>query len=454
MLYKPHEYQEFATAKLLEQDSVGLFMDMGLGKTVCALTAIEDLLYNKFDAERVLIIAPLRVAESTWPTEVEKWDHLNRIKIIPILGYERNRIRALACKGKVFTINRENVVWLVNYLGKNWNFDTVIIDELSSFKSAKSRRFKALRKVRPLIKRIYGLTGTPAPNSYLDLWPQIYLLDQGERLGKTLTGYRERYFEPDKRNNMVVFSWRMKPGAKEAIEEKLQDLCVSLTAADYLKMPDRIDNVVSVKLPASAKAVYDKFERDMFMETPEIIAGNAAVLTGKLLQLANGAVYDEAGLPRWIHDDKLDALGEILEANEGKPVLVFYSYKHDLLRIKQKYGGKMLDNASDVTAWNEGKTPLLLAHPASAGHGLNLQAGGNIIVWFGLPWSLELYQQANARLYRQGQTQAVVINHLIAAGTMDEQVLRVLQKKGVGQAGLIEALKARMEEVKSKWCPE
>ena len=449
MLYKPHEYQQFATAKILEQDAVGLFMEMGLGKTICALTAVEDLIYNRFDAERVLIIAPLRVAESTWPDEVAKWDHLNLIRITPILGTEKQRIQALNTKGRVYTINRENVVWLVNYLGKNWNFDTVIIDELSSFKSAKARRFRALRKVRPLIKRIYGLTGTPAPNSYLDLWPQIYLLDQGERLGKTITGYRERYFEPDKRNNMVVFSWRMKPGAKKAIEEKLQDLCVSLTAEDYLKMPERIDNIVTLQLPAATKAIYDKFEREMLMETPEIIAGNAAVLAGKLLQLANGAVYDDAGIPRWIHDEKLEALGEILEANAGKPVLVFYSYRHDLSRITQKYGGRMLDKPEDVAQWNEGGIPLLLAHPASAGHGLNLQAGGNIIVWFGLPWSLELYQQANARLYRQGQTQAVVINHLIAAGTIDEQVLRVLQKKGAGQYGLIEALKARIEVVKN-----
>ena len=449
MLYKPHDYQKRMIELILSQDAVGLFADMGMGKSVAALTAIEDLLYNQFEAERVLIIAPLRVAESTWPDEVAKWDHLKRIKIIPILGSEKNRIRALATKNKVYTINRENVVWLVDYMGKHWNFDTVIIDELSSFKSAKTRRFRALRKVRPLIKRIYGLTGTPAPNSYLDLWPQIYLLDQGERLGKTITGYRERYFEPDKRNNMVVFSWRMKPGAKEAIEEKLQDLCVSLIAEDYLKMPERIDNIVTLQLPLATKAIYDKFEREMLMEMPEIIAGNAAVLTGKLLQLANGAVYDEAGIPRWIHDEKLEALGEILEANAGKPVLVFYSYRHDLSRIKLKYGGRMLDKPEDVTQWNEGKIPLLLAHPASAGHGLNLQAGGNIIVWFGLPWSLELYQQANARLYRQGQTQAVVINHLVAAGTMDEQVLRVLQKKGSGQAGLIEALKARIEEVKN-----
>jgi SNF2 family DNA or RNA helicase len=449
MKYAAHDYQQFATARILEQDAVGLFMDMGLGKTICSLTAIDALLHDTFDADRILIVAPLRVAESTWPDEVEKWDHLSGLKIIPILGSEKQRIRALATPGRIYTINRENVVWLVQHLGAGWNFDTVFIDELSSFKSSKAQRFRALKKIRPLIRRIVGLTGTPAPNSYLDLWPQIYLLDQGARLGKTLTGYRERYFEPDKRNGHIVFSWRLKPGAREAIETAIGDLCISLTAADYLKMPDRIDNTVKVKLPAAAKSAYDRFERDLLLEIDptEILAANAAVLTGKLLQLANGAVYDEAGIPRWVHDEKLVALGEILEANEGKPVLVFYAYKHDLARIRQKYGGQTLDRPEDVAAWNAGKLPLLLCHPASAGHGLNLQAGGNIIVWFGLPWSLELYQQANARLYRQGQTQAVVIHHLVAAGTMDEQVLQVLQKKGSGQAGLIEALKARIEEV-------
>ena len=450
MKYAAHDYQQFATDRIMGQEAVGLFMDMGLGKTVCSLTAIDALLYDSFDADRILIIAPLRVAESTWPDEVAKWDHLAGIKIIPILGSEKQRIRALATRGRVYTINRENVVWLVKYLGPDWNFDTVFIDELSSFKSSKAQRFRALKKIRPLIRRVVGLTGTPAPNSYLDLWPQIYLLDQGARLGKTLTGYRERYFEPDKRNGQIVFSWRLREGAQEAIEEKLQDLCVSLTAADYLTMPDRIDNVVRVRLPGLAKAAYDRFERDLLLEIDptEILAANAAVLTGKLLQLANGAVYDEAGIPRWIHDEKLDALGEILEANEGKPILVFYSYKHDLTRIRAKYGGQTLDRPEDVAAWNSGKIPLLLCHPASAGHGLNLQAGGNIIVWFGLPWSLEFYQQANARLYRQGQKNAVIVNHLVGVGTMDEQVLKVLQKKGSGQAGLIEALKARIEEVK------
>lgn len=450
MIYNPHAYQAYATSKIMAQESVGLFMDMGLGKTVCTLTAIDELLFDRFDAEKILVIAPLRVAQSTWPDEVDKWDHLHRIKIIPILGSEKQRIRALNTKGRVFAVNRENVVWLVDYLGKNWPFDTVVIDELSSFKSAKSRRFRALRKVRPLIKRIIGLTGTPAPNSYLDLWAQIYLLDQGARLGTTVTGYRERYFDPDKRSAHVIFSWRMKSGAKEAIEEKLKDLCVSLTAADYLNMPERIDNIVKVRLPAAAKEAYDRFERELLIEIApsEIVAANAAVLTGKLLQLSNGAVYDEAGIPRWIHDEKLNALGEILEANEGKPVLVFYSYKHDLSRIRGKYpDAQVLDKPWKIHEWNAGYIPLLLAHPASAGHGLNLQAGGNIIVWFGLPWSLEMYQQANARLWRQGQRQSVVVNHLVAAGTMDEQVLKVLQKKDAGQAGLIEALKARIEEV-------
>jgi len=450
MNYVPHEYQKFAVAKILEQEAVGLFMDMGLGKTVCALTAMHELLFETFEAEKILIIAPLRVAQCTWPDEVAKWDHLRRIKIIPVIGSWKDRQRALRTKGRVYAINRENVVWLVDHVGADWPFDTVIIDELSSFKSPKARRFRALRKVRPYIKRVVGLTGTPAPNSYMDLWAQIYLLDQGARLGPTVTGYRHSYFEPDKSNGQVVYSWAMKQGAGEVIEEKLKDLCVSLTAADYLQMPDRIDNVVKVHLSPATKAVYDKFERELLLDIDlsQIVANNAAVLTGKLLQLSNGAVYDTEHAPQWIHDEKLDALGDLLEGSAGKPVLVFYSYRHDLKRIRARFGGATLDAADGVKKWNEGKTPLLLAHPASAGHGLNLQAGGNIIVWFGLPWSLELYQQANARLHRQGQTQAVVIHHIIAAGTMDERVLDILQKKGSGQSGLIEALKARVEEVR------
>ena len=449
MKYIPHGYQQYATAKILAQDAVGLFMDMGLGKTVCALTAVHDLLYDTFEANKILIIAPLRVAQSTWPEEAAKWDHLQRLRIIPILGPAKARLEALEREGRIYVVNRENLVWLVDQVGKNWPFDTVIIDELSSFKSPKAHRFRALRKVRSQIRRIVGLTGTPAPNSYLDLWPQIYLLDQGARLGPTINGYRQRYFEADKRGSALVYSWGLKEGAGAAIEAKLQDLCISLTAADYLKMPERIDNIVKITLPPAAKAAYTRLERELLLRFAkvEIVATSAAVLTGKLLQLANGAVYDEGKVPLWIHDAKLDALGEIIEVNAARPLLVFYSYQHDLTRIRKQFGGRTLDRREDVTDWNKGEIPLLLCHPAGAGHGLNLQAGGSLIVWFGLPWSLELYQQANARLYRQGQTETVVINHIVAAGTMDERVLAVLQKKGSGQAGLIEALKARIEEV-------
>lgn len=452
MIFKPHNYQEYARHWIIEKPSSGLFLDLGMGKTVCTLTAVEELLYDYFDVSKVLVIAPLRVAEDTWSSEVEKWEHLKNLKISKVLGKEEARITALKEKADIYVINRENVEWLVEYLGKGWFFDMVVVDELSSFKSPKSNRFKALKKVRPFIKKIVGLTGTPAPNGLLDLWSQIYLLDGGERLGKTLTGYRDRYFQPDKRNQTVIFSWKPVEGAEDSIYEKLKDICISMKASDYLELPERINNSIMVQLPKTAEEKYKKLEKELLLplEEADVVANTAAVLTNKLLQMANGAVYDENGEVKEIHDAKLKALDDVIEAANGKSVLVFYSYKHDLDRLSKHLKNKdfrVLDTSKDIEDWNKGKVPIMLVHPASAGHGLNLQFGGNIIVWFGLTWSLELYQQANARLYRQGQQQSVVVNHIIAKETIDEDVMRALENKEVGQEALLQAVKARLKQI-------
>lgn len=418
------------------------------GKTVISLTAINELLYNYFDVSNVLVIAPLRVAQTTWPGEVKKWGHLQHLTLSKVLGSAKERRLALNTPADIHIINRENVKWLVEECGKEWPFDMVVIDELSSFKSNKAKRFRALRKVRPRIKRIVGLTGTPAPNGLIDLWPQIYLLDQGERLGKTVTGYRNRYFNPGRRNGYVVYDWVLKPGAEEAIYEKLDDICVSMKSEDWLQMPERIDREVVVRIPEAARARYDQLERDLLLpyESGDVTADNAAVLSNKLLQMANGAVYDENGSTREIHQAKLEALDDILEAANGQPVLVFYNYQHDRDRIlKHIPTARVLDTEDDIEKWNQGEIPVMLAHPASAGHGLNLQAGGSVIVWFGLTWSLELYQQANARLYRQGQNKSVIIHHLVAEGTIDEDVMRALEHKDTGQEALLAAVKARIE---------
>ena len=456
MIYNPHLYQRYATNRILENDAVGLFLDMGLGKTVSTLTAIDQLLYDYFDTRKVLVIAPLRVAQKTWPDEIKKWDHLKHLRISRVLGAEKQRKAALQDKADIWVINRENVEWLVDLYGKDWPFDLVVIDELSSFKSSKSRRFRALRKVRPGIKRIIGLTGTPTPNGLIDLWPQVYLLDQGARLGKTVTGFRDRYFEPGKRSRTVIFSWDPKPGAEEAIYSNLSDLCVSMSAADWLDMPERIDREVKVQIPDTARAKYEQLERDLLLPyvDGDITADTRALLSNKLLQLANGAVYDENGNTREIHRAKLDALDDILEAANGQSVLVFYAYKHDRDRIKDHIkSARQLDTESDIEEWNQGKIPVLLAHPASAGHGLNLQTGGNIIVWFGLTWSLEAYQQANARLHRQGQEKSVIVHHLIAEGTIDEDVMKALAGKNVSQQALLDAVKARIDKYREERRP-
>ncbi|MTI71066.1 MAG: DEAD/DEAH box helicase [Firmicutes bacterium] len=452
MIYKPYGYQEYATQWILDKDKSGLLIDMGLGKSVITLTAIAELMHDRFDITKVLVIAPLKVAESTWDGEIKKWNHLNYLKISKVLGKEKDRITALNTQADIYVINRENVSWLVNKFKNNWPFDMVVIDELSSFKSPKAQRFKSLKKVRPLIRRIVGLTGTPAPNGLIDLWPQIYLLDGGERLGKTITGYRERYFNPDKRNQTVIFSWKLKDDAEKAIYEKLSDICVSMKAEDYLNIPKRIDNIVSIKLTEASKKKYEKLEKDLLLplSDTDVVANTAAVLTNKLLQISNGAVYDENREVKEIHKEKLKALEDVIEAANGKSVLIFYSYKHDLNRIKNYFKSKNcreLKTPKDIESWNKGEISILLAHPASAGHGLNLQAGGNIIIWFGLTWSLELYQQANARLHRQGQKENVIIHHLVAKDTMDEDVMKVLKNKEVGQEALLKAVKARINKL-------
>ncbi|ADL50534.1 DEAD/DEAH box helicase [Clostridium cellulovorans] len=452
MIYKPHNYQEYAKEWIIEKPSSALFLDLGMGKTVCTLTATQELLHDYFDVSKVLVIAPLRVAEDTWSSEVEKWEHLNYLKISKILGKEKTRVDALREKSDIYVVNRENVEWLVGYLGKAWFFDMVVIDELSSFKSPKANRFKALKKVRPFIKKLVGLTGTPAPNGLLDLWSQVYLLDGGERLGKTLTSYRDKYFKPDKRNQSIIFSWKPVDGAEDSIYEGIKDICISMKATDYLKLPERINNSITVQLPKTAEVKYKKLEKELLLpfEEADVVANTAAVLSNKLLQMANGAVYDENGEVKEIHNEKLKALDDVIEAANGKSILVFYSYKHDLERLSKHLKNKafkVLNTSKDIEKWNKGKIPIMLVHPASAGHGLNLQFGGNIIVWFGLTWSLELYQQANARLYRQGQTQGVIVNHIIAKGTIDEEVMKALENKEKGQSTLIEAVKARLKKI-------
>lgn len=456
MNFNPYKYQQYATNHIIDNPASALFLDMGLGKTVSTLTAIDDLMLLG-DINKTLVIAPLRVAEDTWSTEVEKWDHLKHLRISKVLGKEKDRIAALNQEADIYVINRENVEWLVNKYFNNWVFDMLVIDELSSFKSPKAQRFKALKKVRPFFKRVVGLTGTPTPNSLIDLWPQVYLLDGGKRLGKTITSYRQQYFTPGQMDGHIVYNYNLKQGADETIHSRISDICISMLAKDYLDLPERIDNKIEIKLSESTKKKYKQLEKDLVIELGEndITAANAAVLTNKLLQMANGAIYSEDKSVVEIHDEKLKALLEVIEAANGKPVLVFYSFQHDYDRItkflnNKGYKPKKLNDSSDIKSWNEGKIDILLLHPASAGHGLNLQYGGSTIVWFGLPWSLELYQQANARLHRQGQKEVVVINHLIAKGTVDEDVMKALSNKEVNQNVLLEAVKARLKEVKNE----
>ena len=445
MRYKPHNYQQFATDFILNQSICCLMLDMGLGKTVITLTALWQLTLDSFDVSRVLVIAPKRVAEDTWPKELAKWEHLTGLTASLVLGSAAERKAALQRKAFLYIINRENVAWLVK--NHYWDFDMVVIDELSSFKSNKAERFKAMKKVRPMITRIVGLTGTPAPNTLLDLWPQMYLMDMGQRLGRFIGGFRDRFFLPDKRNREIIYSYKPREGAEDAIHALISDICISMKAADYLDMPERIDNRIEVSMSPKERKLYDDFQKDMVLSIgdEELDATNAAALSNKLLQMANGAVYGEDKKVIPIHDRKLDALEDLVEAANGKPLLVAYWYKHDLQRIKARFkNARCIDTAKDIDDWNAGKIPLALIHPASAGHGLNLQDGGCTIVWFGLTWSLELYQQLNARLWRQGQKHTVVIHHIVTKGTHDEDVMRALENKDTRQSALIEAVRARI----------
>ena len=421
-------------------------LDMGMGKTVTTLTAIQELMYNYYDVQRVLVIAPLHVAQTTWLDEVNTWQHLH-LKIMPVLGTLSNRISALNVNADIYIINRENLCWLVNYYGKDFPFDMVVIDESSSFKNPQSKRFKALRKVRPLIKRIVELTGTPAPNSLMDLWSQLYILDRGERLGRTLGEYRRLYFREGASNGRIIYNWKLLKDADKLIYKKISDICVSMSSKDYLELPPVISNVIKVTLPPKVLTEYSRFERDLIIsiDDTKLVASSAGVLVNKLLQFANGAVYDSAGHVQEVHTAKLDALAEILDAVQS-PVLIFYWYQHDLERLKKKFPlAAILKSAEDIKRWNAGQTAILLAHPASAGHGLNLQYGGHTIIWFSLTWSLELYQQANKRLHRIGQGQPVTIHHLVASETIDETVMDILGKKNVRQKDLLTALKARFQ---------
>ena len=451
MKYNPHKYQSYATDFIISHPIAAVFLEMGLGKSIITLTAITKLKAEDVIC-KVLVIAPLRVARDTWPSEIAKWDHLKNLDYAVAVGTEAERKAAILKNATVTIINRENVDWLINRSGLPFDFDMVVIDELSSFKSYGAKRFKALLKVRPFIKRIVGLTGTPSSNGLMDLWAEFRVLDFGKRLGRYITRYRLSYFEPDKRNAQMVFSYKPLPDAEKQIYEKISDITISMKSVDYLDMPECIINEVPVYMSEREQSVYDGFREDMVAKLKDdvIDAANAAVLSGKLLQMANGAVYDEDGASHHIHDRKLDALEDLIEGANGKPVLVAYWFKHDLERIEARLKSlhipyARLDKPDSIKRWNNGEVPVMLIHPASAGHGLNLQAGGSTLIWFGLTWSLELYQQTNARLWRQGQKETVVLHHIISRDTIDEDVMATLKRKEKVQSDLINAVKANLE---------
>ena len=447
MNFSPHNYQAYAIDYIETHPIAAVLLDMGLGKTVISLTAIADLLFDSFEAHRILVIAPLRVARDTWPAEIEKWEHLQHLTYAVCVGTPKERRAALLSGADITIINRENLGWLIDSSGFDFDYDMVIIDELSSFKNHKSKRFQALMKVRPQVKRIIGLTGTPSSNGLMDLWAEFKLLDFGERLGRFITHYRNNYFIPDKRNGEIIYSYKPMPYAEDAIYRKISDITISMKSTDHLQMPELISSQYEVHLSEEEKRRYEELKADFILELPEgeITAANAASLTGKLSQLANGAIYDDEGNILEFHDRKLDALEDIIESANGKPLLVAYWFKHDLQRIKKRFDIREIKSSKDISDWNNGDIPVAVIHPASAGHGLNLQAGGSTLVWFGLTWSLELYQQTNARLWRQGQTSGtVVIEHIITKGTIDERILRALSLKEVTQNALIDAVKANL----------
>ena len=448
--FNPYPHQEAGVDWILHHPACGLIWGMGTGKTVTTLTALDRLLHDYLEDGPVLVIAPKRVALDTWTTESEGWEHLHHLSISVVIGTAKQRQEALLTKADIYVINRENVVWLVEHYGGRWPFPIVVVDELSSFKSAQSKRWKALRRVRGRIKRIIGLTGTPRPNGLEDLWPQMYLLDLGERLSKTLGGFRARYLIPEKCNGPIVYSYKPKEGAEAEVYDRISDICMSIKKDDVLSLPGQIYSDIVVRPPAQLLTKYKQFERDKVLECldadGDIVAGSAAALTNKLLQFANGAIYDLDGGVHEIHDLKLEALEELVEQAGGDPVLILYAYKHDEARISSRIKCRKLDTPEDIRDWNAGKIPVAIAHPASIGHGLNLQYGGHILIWFGLTWSLELYQQANERLNRPGQTEVCRIFHIVLKGTHDERVLGALARKEKGQTAAIEAL--RLEVLK------
>lgn len=456
MKFSPYPYQQYCIDSIIYNRAIGLFLDMGLGKTVITLSAICDLRYNRWEVSKPLIIAPKTVAEATWTAEVQKWDHLKMMRIVPVLGTAQQRLRALSTPADAYVINRENVTWLVEHFKNAWPFDMVVLDESSSFKNASSKRFKSLKLVRSRIKRIVELTGTPSSNGLEDLWAQIYLLDGGARLGKTLGAYRDRYFVPGKRNQTTIFSYAPKEGSFEMIKQAISDICISMKASDYLSLPDVIPHDIPIVLDSAAKRAYEQLEHDLLLQVDEntITAQSAGVLTGKLLQLCNGAIYDENRKAVKIHDCKINAFLELIEQLNGQHALVFYNFQHDRDRLIEalastKLRVRVYSRAKDEEDWNNGEIDVLLAHPASCGYGLNLQRGGYNAIWFGLTWSLEQYEQANKRLHRQGQEHPVVIHHLIVQGGMDESVVAALQCKGDMQNALLNALRVRINKLRS-----
>ena len=453
MRYSPHEYQRYATEYIETHPVAAVLLDMGLGKTSITLTALNNLLFDSFEVRRILVIAPLRVARNTWGAEIEKWDHLNSLHYSVAVGTETERLSALKKQADIYLINRENVQWLISESGIPFDFDMVVIDELSSFKNHQTKRFRALMKVRPKVKRIVGLTGTPSSNGLMDLWAEFRLLDMGERLGRFIGQYRTSYFRPDKQNGQVVFSYKPLPGAEKQIYSRISDITISMKSTDHLRMPELVNSRYTVYLSEKEDSRYADLKKDLVLQLPDgdITAANAASLSGKLSQMANGAVYTDAGETVAVHERKLDALEDIIEAANGKPVLVAYWFRHDLERIterlhKLKIPCSRLDTDGSIRKWNVGEIPVALIHPASAGHGLNLQSGGNTLVWFGLTWALELYQQTVARLWRQGQaSETVVVQHIITKGTIDERIMKALSEKDTTQAALIDAVKADLK---------
>lgn len=453
MKYSPHSSQRYATEFIKDTPACAIFLDMGLGKTSITLTALNDLLFDSFDVHKVLVIAPLRVARTTWSEEVEKWEHLRMLRYSVAVGTETERLSALRTPADIYIINRENLGWLVEESGVPFDFDMLVIDELSSFKNHNTKRFKALMKVRPKVKRIVGLTGTPSSNGLMDLFAEFKLLDMGERLGRFIGQYRTNHFLPDKRNGQIIYSYKPLPDAEQRIYDKISDITISMKAADHLKMPELISTEYTVQLSEKEQEKYDDLKEELVLtlDDGEITAANAASLSNKLSQMANGAIYDDNGDTINIHSRKLDALEDIIESMNGRPLLVAYWFRHDLERISERLSSlhipcTKLDTADSISRWNKGEIPVALIHPASAGHGLNLQSGGSALVWFGLTWSLELYQQTNARLWRQGQTaETVVIQHIIAKGTIDEKILKALKNKDRTQSALIDAVKAEVK---------